>query len=370
MRFTIINRAIFNHFIKSTLLMSLFYQVMGTQRCPKIKKHLGLKIKPITKTKEPYTPGDLILFDCESNETKQTLKCLDDGRWNDMPICPDPSNHTCPSLEPIANGQANSTGPFKVGAVVAFKCENEIDTNPIITNLRKPKELKAPEANEVDVNQQPATLMMTTTDTMLSNTNPTSIPTTTITTPKPYTQSSMNPQLAVPIPLNMASLPSFINQGPNQSSEQLNFIYTRQQQQQQQPQESTTRYNLTGHRVLKCLPSSRWNHPQPTCAPIFPESASNLSLVLTSICLISIPVLIFIGIIQLFLRWKKRQQQRERWKQYFTDYKYRHSKTSITFGMRPQIDNQQQSTNSNNNNTRAHSTTTTATNSAIPITDL
>lgn len=350
--------------------MSLFYQVMGANRCPKLKKHPGLKIKPITQRnpKEPYTSGDLILFDCESNETKQTLKCLDDGHWSDTPICPDPTNHTCPNLEPILNGQLNFTGPYKVGTVVAFKCDNEVFNNNL-TNFRKPKELKsndptAPIEQSLDGQNKFANLPQTTIinsnlnevdpiQTTITNINyPTTYPTTTTsTTPRP----SMSSQ---PIPLNGAS---FLANNNNISGEVNSFLL-----QQQQSTTSNIRYNLTGYRLLKCLPSSKWNHPQPTCSIVLPEPSSNVSLVLTSVCLILIPVLIFIGIIQIFLRWKKRQQQRERWKQYFTDYKYRHSKTSITFGMRSA---HQQSIN-NNNHDQILRPTTSNSNSNIPITDL
>jgi len=210
--------------------MSLFYNVMGAARCPKIKKHAGIKLRPTNKSKEPYNPGEVLIYSCESTEFTQSIKCLDDGRWSELPHCPDPTNSTCPELGPIQHGSHNASGQLKVGTIVAFKCDEE-------------------------------------------------------------------------------------------------FL------------------NLTGHRLTKCLPSSKWSHPIPSCLA---EQKSNLSLILTSTILILIPILILVTIIQLFTRWRRKQQQRERWKQYFTDYKYRHSKTSITFGARPQ-------------------TTTTST---IPITDL
>lgn len=235
--------------------MSFFYQVMGAARCPKIKKHAGIKLKPINKAKEPFTPGDMLLFSCESTESIQSIKCQDDGRWSDIPACPDPSNFNCPDLGPISHGSYNATKPFKVGTVVAFRCDNEQLPNYF-----------------------------------------TSLTSTSTTTSSPVTL------------LNQSS--TSIADSAEQS------------------------FNLTGHRILKCLPSSKWNHPMPTCRLVIPEPESNIGFLLTSAFLILIPILILVAIFQLFIRWRKRQQQRERWKQYFTDYKYRHSKTSITFGLR------------------------------------
>lgn len=247
------------------LSMSMFYQVMGAVRCPKIKKHAGIKLLPLHKAKEPFMPNDMLLYACESEGFTQSIKCLEDGRWSEIPHCPDPTNFTCPDLGPIPHGFHNSSGPpYKVGTVVAFKCENEL----------------------------------------LPGLASSMIATTTTTTANPETNS-------MTISNNFTT---------NSETELL-------------------RYNLTGHRLLRCMPSAKWNHPMPTCAPILPEPASNLSYLLTSVLLIIIPILILLTIIQLFIKWRKRQQQRARWKQYFTDYKYRHSKTSITFGMRPQSSN-------------------------------
>lgn len=212
------------------------YQIIGATRCKKIKKHPGIKLKPLYRAKEVFTPGDMLLYTCESNESTQSIKCLDDGSWTNLEPCPDPSNFTCPDLAPTPHGSYNVSGPSKVGTIVSFKCDDEAN-----------------------------------------NSNST---TTTITAT------------------------------------------------------NTIRYEPT-HRLLKCLPSSKWNHPPPVCTPIVPEPTSRVSLYLTSAFLILIPILIIVFIVKLFYKWKKKQQQRERWKQYFTDYRYRHSKTSITF-RRPQ----------------------------------
>ena len=245
--------------------MSVTYQVIGAVRCPKIKKHAGIKLKPINKAKEPFMPSDMLIYSCESAEFTQSIKCLDDGRWSEIPYCPDPSNFTCPDLPTLAHGVSNSSGPpYKVGSVVAFKCDTE--TFPNLPNL------------------------------------PSTFPTT---TPSPTTTA-------------------------NQFNNLTTISETSTDQQQQ-----LLRYNLTGHRLLKCLPTSRWNHPMPSCTPIYKDPPSQFKLVLASAFIILVPILIIIVMAQLFLRWRKRHQQRERWKQYFTDYKYRHSKTSITFGTRP-----------------------------------
>lgn len=239
--------------------MSSFYQVMAAARCPKIKKHVGIKITPtptLKATKEPYKPGDVLIYSCESTGFRQTIKCLDDGKWNELPHCPDPSNSTCNDLEPIPHGSWNSSGPYKVGTVVSFKCNDGDD--------------------------------------QLYHVNDYVIKNSTIT---------INDTAKSPIPV-ISSVDDLA---------------------------SYTRYNNTGHRIFKCLPSSKWNHPMPSCTPILPEPKSNVGLVLTSAFLILIPILIIFGIAQLFIRWKKRQQQRARWKQYFQDYKYRNSKRGITF---------------------------------------
>lgn len=247
------------------LSMSMFYQVMGAIRCPKIKKHAGIKLRPLNKAKDPFMPNDMLIYTCESTDSTQTIKCLDDGRWNEIPHCPDPANNTCPELGQILHGTSNSTGQrYKVGTIVAFRCENELTSN------------------------------------FLSQTTTTAQSITT-------TNSEISSQIQQNISVNSEIAPVM--------------------------------YNLTGHRLLKCLPSSKWNNPTPTCIPIMPEPQSNVSFVLTSTIVILIPILIIITLFHLFMRWRKRQQQRERWKQYFTDYKYRHSKTSITFGMRPSPSN-------------------------------
>lgn len=210
------------------LTMSLVtYQIIGATRCKKIKKHPGIKLKPLYKANELFTPGDMLLYTCESNESIRSIRCLEDGNWSNLEPCPDPSNFTCPDLAPTPHGFYNFSGPNKVGTIVQFDCENNNSTTDPI------------------------------------------------------------------------------------------------------------RYEPT-HKILKCLPSSKWNHPPPVCTPILPEPASRVSLYLTSAFLILIPILIIVFIVNLFIRWKKKQQQRERWKQYFTDYRYRHSKTSITFRRPPQ----------------------------------
>lgn len=262
--------------------MSLFYQVMAAARCPKIKKHVGIKLKVANKgTKEPFKPGDVLIYQCESTEFVQTIKCLDDGRWSELPHCPDPSNSTCKDLEPIPHGSWNSSGPYKVGSIVSFKCDDDTSNSNQLYNIN-------------------------------NNDNSTTY--------------HLNDTIKSTIP---ATTTTILNSNDNFSN--------------------SIKYNVTGHKVLKCLPSSKWNHPMPSCSPILPESKSNFNVMLTSAIIILIPLLIFIAIFQIFIRWRKRKQQRARWKQYFTDYKYRHSKTSITFGMRPQ--------NSTSNTT-------------IPVTDL
>lgn len=230
-----------------------FYYNMGPVRCQKIKKHAGIKLRPTNKAKDPFLPGDMLIYSCESADhtTHQTIKCLDDGRWSEIPHCLDPTNFTCPDFGTFPNGSYNSSAPFKVGTIVSFRCDNEF-TPP---------------------------------------------------SPKPLVSNPMTP--------------SFLQQS-NATNDLL-----------ETPATATINYNLTGSRLLKCLPSAKWNHPPPICMP---EQATggNSSLMLTSVILILIPILIIIAIAHLFIRWKKRQQQRARWRQYFTDYKYRHSKTSIT----------------------------------------
>lgn len=223
---------------------------MGAVRCPKLKKHAGIKLRPTNKAKEPFSPGDMLIYSCESNEYTQTIKCLDDGRWNEIPHCPDPSNYTCSDIGTFLHGSYNSSGPYRVNTVVSFNCENEFST-----------------------------------------------------TPKPLVSSSI-------LPLNTTNYELETSTPPSSST--------------------AIKYNLTGSRMIKCMPSGKWSHPFPTCLQE-PATGAKSSLMLTSVILTLIPILILIAIIHLFIRWRKRQQQRARWRQYFTDYKYRHSKTSITF---------------------------------------
>uniref|UniRef100_A0A6G1SNS1 Sushi domain-containing protein n=1 Tax=Aceria tosichella TaxID=561515 RepID=A0A6G1SNS1_9ACAR len=262
------------------LSMSMFYQVMGaTNKCRKIKRHSGIKLRPINKAKEPFMPNDLLLYTCESTEYTQTIRCKDDGSWGDLPPCPDPANFTCPDLEPIQHGSFTSTSPspYKVGTVLSFKCENELlpYTSPSSTT-----------SGSNNINYQQIA------------------PTTTTFEPQNIFQSE-----------NITTT----------NSENITVLKTH----------PALQYNLTGHRFLKCLPTSKWNNPAPTCIPVYPDSPSNVGFLLASSALILIPILILVVLFHLFMRWRKRQQQRERWKQYFTDYKYRHSKTSITFSNRP-----------------------------------
>lgn len=296
---------------------SLFYQVMGAVRCPKIKKHAGIKLRPINKAKEPFTPGDMLIYSCESSEFTQSIKCLDDGRWNEIPHCPDPSNSTCPDLGPVLHGTYNASGPYKVGTVVAFRCDNEFYNIPSNNStLRKSKDLKDDNLNtqQQSLDGQKYTIPTTTINANINEVD--AIPVTTLATPRPFVSPNPTPSVVSPLP-------------SDGGSQLANLVAS-------ETTTSTLKYNLTGHRLLRCLPSSKWNHPLPTCTPVLPEPASNFNLMLTSAFLILVPIVIFIAIMQLFVRWRKKQQQRARWKQYFTDYKYRHSKTSITFGSRPQ----------------------------------
>lgn len=199
------------------------YQVISAStNCPKIKKHAGIKLRPMIKnTKDAYSPGDMVIFSCESAEYTQTIKCLEGGKWTEIPHCPDPINFTCPDIGLIAHGTHNATNtiPSKVGTVVTIKCEHEF-----------------------------------------------------------------------------------------------------------------------GDRLMRCLPSAKWSQPVPMCPPVAQaQQPLNYGWIAMSACLLLIPIILMIVIAQLFRKWRQKQQQRARWKQYFTDYKYRHSKTSITFGARPQI---------------------------------
>lgn len=278
------NTYTFCRFIKTfgwplLIVMSTFYQVMGAVRCPKIKKHAGLKLKPLDKpVKEPFMPGDALIYLCESAEFKKYIKCADDGNWSELPYCPDPTNDTCPDLSPINNGHSNYTNPpYKVGSVIAYTCDNE------------------------------GQLPMTTTTSIATTTASTNIAT------------SLNQTLSSEI----------TNQSTNNLHQQrltsLDLALA------QQP----IRYNLTGQRLLKCLPNSKWSHDVPKCNPIYPQPPSQMGLFLTSTALILVPMFILIVIARLFMKRRKRKQQHERWKEYFTDYSYRHSKTSISFGNRP-----------------------------------
>lgn len=265
-------------------------------------------------------PNDLILYTCESTEHTQTIRCLDDGRWSEDPYCPDPVNNTCPDLGPLPHGAHNSSGPpYKVGTVLTFRCENEYPPPATASLLNS-----VPMTTTTSVSAAPPA---TTTTTLLSG----------------ISNSHLEPS-------SLISSTSSSNTYQNVSS----FLETTSEQEQA----GSLRYNLTGHRLLKCLPSSKWNHPMPTCTPMLPEPTSQFAFLLASVMLILIPILIIATMFHLFMRWRKRQQQRERWKQYFTDYKYRHSKTSIAFGNRPNAAN-----NNNSNNTPATATT-------IPVTDL
>jgi hypothetical protein len=260
------------------LSMSMFYQVMGAAvKCRKIKRHSGIKLRPINKAKDPFVPNDMLLYTCESTEFTQTIKCQDDGSWTDTPSCPDPANFTCPDLEPLQHGSftASSTSPFKVGTMLLFKCDNEI--LPILN--------PSSASSNISNNYNQQTLTTTTSE------------------------------------------PQNIFQSQNITTTNSENITINSQ--------PSLRYNLTGNRILKCLPSSKWNYPVPTCTPVLADQPSNVGFLLASTALILVPILILVVLFHLFIRWRKRQQQRERWKQYFTDYKYRHSKTSITFANRP-----------------------------------
>lgn len=272
-----------------SLSMSTFYQVMGAAtKCQKIKKHPGVKLKPLSPgVKEPFQPDDAILHTCETTGEKQTIKCQADGTWTPIaPPCPDPSNNTCPDLGPLLHGSYAPTGPrpYKFNTIVAFRCENEI----------LPNGMHFPPLNISQSRYQP----------FPTTNNPTIVSET--------TQSLLQ--------ANISNITTKISENINNSTAS---------------NELPLRYNLTGYRTLKCLASGQWNHPMPTCTPVLPEQPSNIGFLLASIAIILIPILIMITVFHLFMRWRKRQQQRERWKQYFTDYKYRHSKTSITFKMRP-----------------------------------
>lgn len=314
--------------------MSLFYQIMGTTKCPRIKKHPGLKTLPISTKHEPNTPGYLLLYICETTESKQSIKCLEDGRWSESPYCPDPTNFTCPDPGHILHGNHNGTGTYKVGTVIQFKCQNEPTTSQTLSNIT------------ADISQQSAKLLFSSVDghmnsngTLSENQLPTTVAATmtadtnmnevdTITTLSASTTAEI---------VSTAKLSNLSLATPIMDSNRVTIDPSILVDQLQSPEgdHGPIRYNLTGQRYLKCLASSRWNHPNPVCSPILPEEGSNLKFFVTSALVILVPILILIIIAQLFIKWKRRQQQRARWKQYFTDYKYRHSKSSIAFGMKP-----------------------------------
>lgn len=336
--------------------MSFFYQVMGAAnqtRCQKFKKHPGFRLVPMPSPNgpapSPYTPGYKIIYVCETTETKQTIECLDDGRWSDVPNCPDPTNNSCKDPGIILNGSHNGTGQYKVGTILQFKCDYERIPQIVkqnLTNLLNDGKKTSARLTAVpfDVQNNSTTIrddyISTPATTLISdNTNfneVDAITTLSSTTPSDLGKPSKLSSLATPV-VNSNQLP--IN----------STIFNQLATPQYTDTQNQIKYNLTGQRYLRCLPSSKWSDEFPTCAPILPEKESNLKFILTSAFLIIIPILILIVIAQLFIKWRKRQQQRARWKQYFTDYKYRHSKSSIAFGMK----------NLQNNN-----------NPTIPITDL
>lgn len=213
------------------------YEVMDIVKCPRLKKHAAIKIKPLSKaapiSQDGAYPGEAYLFTCESTSEKQTIRCLPDGKWNDIPHCPDTSNMTCPDLMHLQNGSYNATSPFKVGTIVSLSCDQ-----------------------------------------------------------------TLAPDVA---------------------------------------------YNITGQRIIKCLPTRNWNHPMPTCMLVAkePQNYSSTAYLFPAVSLILV-VVILLAFIHLLLKWRKEAQQKARWKQYFNDYKHRHSRTSINLNIRPQ---QQQKTN-------------------------
>lgn len=310
---------------------------MGATKCPKFKKHQGLSIIPIkTPNVDNFGPGFAVIYNCETTETRQTLKCLEDGRWSESLYCPDPSNMYCPDLKPFENGRHNaSSGPQKVGTTVYFECNNEILTQITKPDANSPPQQYA-EPRSSNIYQQPGSssyddIRQTIATTI--NYNPTTVtnvntnllnevdtPSATTTGVYPlnsnnmFTSNAPNMSLATPYP----SL-------DRKNSTHANIILASDQ---------ITRYNLTGPRYIRCLPSQKWSNSIPICSPIQPEKESNVRLFVTSAIFIIIPILIIFVILQLFIRWKKRQQQRARIKQYFTDYKNRHSKSSIAFGVR------------------------------------
>lgn len=293
------------------------YFIMGSIKCPKIKKHIGVKIRPLDKSFEPNSPGYSIVYTCETTEQTQSIKCLDDGHWSDQPTCPDPTNSTCPPLEHLLNGSFNASAPYKVGTIVAFKCDND--------NFMPPQQLQH------QSQQQPPTTTTTLTTTPATPTTPT------------------------------IALTTF------RERDGFDFSHL-----------SGPKFNLSGPRTIRCLASSKWSHEQPVCVPL-----TSKQFPLMAILLITIPILILVIFIRLFVRWKRRQRQRARWKQYFTDYKYRHSKTSITIGLKNQrqdpsssssgVQHQQQHHNSSQQQQDQPLASTSAANSngtSIPITDL
>lgn len=327
---------------------------MGAARCPKIKKHPGVKLRPLNTASGPYTPGYTLVYSCESTETKQSIKCLDDGSWSEIPFCPDPTNFTCPEPATVSHGSHNGTGAYKVGTILQFKCDNEqilpvqstssssiTTSNNIVNNdsyqtssrlLSSP--LDSITQNNITSNNSPTTLATT----FLNNLNTNDVDTlttSTISNLQTLEKQSNNFSSVTPFPTSN----SFDSESSIVAASQSFNI-----------DQNLIRYNLTGQRYLRCLPSAKWSSLQPTCSPILPEKESNLKFLLTSAFLIIVPILILIVIAQLVIKWKKRQQQRARWKQYFTDYEYRHSKSSIAFGMRGVQQN--------------------STNATIPVTDL
>lgn len=92
--------------------------------CTSPSKHSALSVTP---RKDKYTIGDSIFIRCFTrSKVKTSAKCLEDGNWSGLPICP-PVNvpKFCPPIPKFENGIYNATeSKQEVNTIVIFRCHS------------------------------------------------------------------------------------------------------------------------------------------------------------------------------------------------------------------------------------------------------
>lgn len=265
--------------------------------------HPGMMIIPRRKI---YKPNDMLVIQCDTNNEKNAVKCLPDGRWNKEIDCPFPTSSECKASFSILNGKSNaSLSTYPIGARIRFTCDDGYDLEgPQIITCRANNKWTARVPQCIPNVTKECIL-----DVQLSNGH--------------HNGSTVKYPIGTSIKFDC-------NDGYLLEGDDLITCSTDKKWTSNVPNCSSTQHQNRPELTVSSSSSSTSSTSSSSSSPssLSKASKSHFSFVLLIFFTFS-TIFILIGLISLY-RWRQRRAKRKYWKSYFDNNAYRQSKTTIT----------------------------------------